>query len=83
LKDGTKLSSDPNSKEKSNFWTYSFFVNPSETKGFQKSIFILFQHVNLVEINCTEAEFARLRRELGQDGFVLEEIQRCQPEAVL
>lgn len=67
-------------------YAYSFSVWPSETWGFDKAVFQVFEAMGArVEMPFTPEEFERFRSSLSHSGFTLREIERAlyhEPEPV-
>jgi hypothetical protein len=67
-------------------YNYSFSVWPSETWGFGRSVFVLFESLGTrIEMAFTEHEFEWFRSELSHHGLVLHEVERVpyvEPEIV-
>jgi hypothetical protein len=63
--------------EENTEYTYSFSVWPSETWGFSRSVFDLFQFLNSrVEMTMTAQGFEEFRSGLSRSGFTLREVER-------
>jgi hypothetical protein len=67
-------------------YDYSFSVWPSETWGFDRSVFALFTALGTrIEMDFSEDEFEAFRSGLSHHGLTLREIERRQhadPESV-
>lgn len=58
-------------------WVYSFSLWPDETWNFSRSLFNVFTMMTgRMDLNLTEAEFEKIRSDLGHDGFTMREVER-------
>lgn len=68
-------------------WAYSFVAWPAHDRGFNTSVFDLFEHLkSRVEIVVTERGFEAYRDDLATFGITMREIERVpwsEPESVL